>query len=571
MTVPWRMLLFASACLCGGTSGASVRTEGTSDRYLDIMEQAVRAYSDEHQERYLSDVERNGVQEHGFPRLTANLAVLVANGRLPEKRAILQRMMTAACRDAAKGKMPPKSGGNDFTVKELSIALRELTAKGTYPAEVLARWRDDLKRVRAETCYSVVPPVGADRSYNWCVFGAASEQARLAMGYGGDPAFVERYVADQTRWFDENGMYRDPGQPAVYDLVTRLQFALILQYGYDGPSRGRLEALMDRSAAPTLRMLSACGEIPYGGRSNQFLHNHTFYSALCEWYARRFAARGDCMTAGRFKTAAARSLQALEAWLAVRPVRHVKNRYPADSGIGCEKYAYFDKYMATMGSWAMLARECRMNGIEPVECQTDGVFQTSPDFHWVFLQAGDYSAQFDYQANPHYDCTGLGRLHRRGAPPQICLSTPCAKRPAYAVTGKDRVDLAIVPVVGRDVKMALAKTEEAVGRARVDWRLGDLSWRCILSSTGLEMVLAGADEVKLTLPVLAFDGEREAQVRTDGRNVSVSYCGWVCTYATDGVVRDTGAVAENRNGRYRRFEAAGSRSLKVLVTIARGE
>ena len=547
----------------------SVRADGADDRYLGLMEKAVRAYSDEHQERYLADVERDGVQEHGFPRLAANLGVLVASGRLPEKRAILKRMMTAACRDAAKGKMPNPGGGNDFTVKELSIALRDLTAHKTFPPEVLAGWRDDLRRVVAERCYSIVPPIGDTEAHNWCVFGAASEQARIAMGYGGDPAFVERYVADQMRWFDENGMFRDPGEPAVYDFVTRLQFAMILRYGYDGPSRARLEELMDRSAEPTLEMLSACGEIPYGGRSNQFLHNHTFYSALCEWYARRFAERGDQMTAGRFRAAADASSAALDGWLAAWPVRHVKNLYPTDSGIGCEGYAYFDKYMVTMGSWAMMARECRADGVRPVDFAADGVFRTSPAFHWVFLRAGDYSVQFDYDANRHYDCRGLGRLHRRGAPPQICLSTPCAKAPAYAVAGTNLVDLAIMPVVGEDVKMEPAGTKGAEGRAQADWRLGDLSWHCVLTPGGLESTLTGPGEVKLSLPVFDFDGETGTAVRTDGRSVSVSYRGWTCTYAADGSVRDTGEVAENRNGRYRRFEATGMRSLKVRVTVER--
>ena len=65
----------------------------------------------------------------------------------------------------------------------------------------------------------------------------------------------------------------------VYDFVTRLQFATALDLGYDGPSRAALEALMLKSADITLAMQSATGEIPFGGRSNQFLHNETFYAA----------------------------------------------------------------------------------------------------------------------------------------------------------------------------------------------------------------------------------------------------------------------------------------------------
>lgn len=544
-----------------------------ADPCLDIMERAVGAYSDGQVAEYLAEAEREGVQEHGFPRLAANLGVLVANGRLAERKDVLSRMMTAACRDAAKGKMPPKSGGNDFSVKELAIALRELERAKAFPREVTDGWRNDLKRVAAERCYSCCPKPGdTTRSYNWAVFGAASEQARIANGLGGDAAFVERYVADQLRWFDANGMYRDPDEPAVYDFVARLQFAAILHFGYDGPSRAKLEDAMDRSAEPTLKMLSACGEIPYGGRSNQFLHNHTCYAALCEWYAVRFASGGDAAKAARFRAAARRALEALDPWLKADPLRHVKNLYPRESGIGCEFYAYFNKYMVTMGSWAMLAREFakgRRDGLPSPIPSAPSVFATSPAFHWVFANAGEYSAQFDTAANPHYDCDGLGRLHRRGAPPQICLSTPCAKKPNYRIAGENPEELAIRPLA--DGRLELKRSGSTSDSAVTEWTVGGQTWRCTLTPGGMEMELKGSGEVALALPVFEFDGETHATVRRDERSVSTLYRGWRCVYATDGTIRPTALAAENRNGRYLRFEAHGRDALRVRVAIDRAE
>ena len=293
----------------------SERSGLPKSRYLDLMEAAVSAYSDAHMDSYLSAVEREGVQEHGFPRLVANLGVLAANGRVPGRLALLKRMMDAACRGAKK-MMPPKSGGNDFSVKELAIALAALERAKTYPKDVTDAWRAALRDVRAEAAYKFGRlEAGGDAARNWVVFASASEQARIAYGYGGSAAFVEKYVADQMRWFDANGMYMDPHQPAVYDFVTRLQFAAILHFGFDGPSRAGLEALMDRSAEPTLKMLSSAGEIPYGGRSNQFLHNNTFYAALCEWYAARAASRGDRAKAAAFRRAARDAVDALAPWL----------------------------------------------------------------------------------------------------------------------------------------------------------------------------------------------------------------------------------------------------------------
>ena len=64
--------------------------------YLDLAEIAVRAYDDAHMEAYVREAEMVGVQEHGFPRLAANLGRLVARGRLTERKPILERMLTVA-------------------------------------------------------------------------------------------------------------------------------------------------------------------------------------------------------------------------------------------------------------------------------------------------------------------------------------------------------------------------------------------------------------------------------------------------------------------------------------------
>ena len=42
------------------------------------MEQAVDAYTDEHIASYTREVRENGLREHGYPRLTANIGILLA-------------------------------------------------------------------------------------------------------------------------------------------------------------------------------------------------------------------------------------------------------------------------------------------------------------------------------------------------------------------------------------------------------------------------------------------------------------------------------------------------------------
>ena len=529
-----------------GACGADARA-GT-ETYLDIMESAVRAYSDAHVAEYADAAEKDGVQEHGFPRLAANLGFLVAHGRLAERKDVAKRLLDISCRDAKRGVMPPKSGGNEFSVKELVAAVAALERAGVFPKETTDAWRADISAIDAERCYTTGRiATGLPKAKNWVVFACASEQARIAHGMGGDPAFVEKYVADQLRWFDENGMYKDPNQPIVYDIVTRLQFMHILSWGYDGPSRGRLLGELAKSAEPTLAMLSACGEIPYGGRSNQFLHNHTFYAAVCEWYAAERMRAGDAASAARFGAAARRATDALAEWLAVRPVRHVKNFYPrggsaevfSDRGdMGCERYAYFNKYMVTMGSWAMSAAIFAADGVRrpaDVDPAPQGRFELSKAFHQTLLRAGDYSAQVTYNADTHYDADGIGRLHRRGAPPTICLSTPCTTTPSYRIAGKNSAPLAIAPFT--------------------DYRL---------DADGLTVEGRGA----IALPAFEFDGETNTVVRCDGRSLEISYKGWVCKYtALEGRIFDTGGSAENRNGRYRRYELRGEGALRVKVSI----
>ena len=43
------------------------------EKYLVLMEKTLSAYSSEHILRYFQQVKTNGLTEHGFPRLTANI------------------------------------------------------------------------------------------------------------------------------------------------------------------------------------------------------------------------------------------------------------------------------------------------------------------------------------------------------------------------------------------------------------------------------------------------------------------------------------------------------------------
>lgn len=163
--------------------------------------------------------------------------------------------------------------------------MLEVERAGIFEKSVTDAWREELKKINPHTTYSVIASVPPKPIHNWAAFGAVSEQLRKYAGIGDESDFIENLIKSQFFSFDENGMYRDPNEPMVYDFVTRLQLALALYFGFDGESAEALEAEFLKATDITLDMQSVTGEIPFGGRSNQFLHNEAFYAALCEFYA----------------------------------------------------------------------------------------------------------------------------------------------------------------------------------------------------------------------------------------------------------------------------------------------
>ena len=52
-----------------------------NEKYLDIIEKSLLAYSSEQISDYVDEVKHDGLSEHGFPRLAANIGILIAYGR----------------------------------------------------------------------------------------------------------------------------------------------------------------------------------------------------------------------------------------------------------------------------------------------------------------------------------------------------------------------------------------------------------------------------------------------------------------------------------------------------------
>ena len=552
-------------------------------QYFDLMEQVLSAYTYEHIVRYFEDVKQNGLREHGFARLTSNIGILIAQGNRLDLRPIFLEMMEYCCKT-----IPTVLAANDFTVREIICCIRELEENNGANPEDIQRWKDYLTTIDPTTCYNEFARKPTDNVHNWALFTGVSEFFRQQMGLCDSTEFIDIQLESQFQWLDENGMYRDNGnceihQPLVYDLVPRGLFAALLHAGYRGKHYQKIDDCLRNANMLSLKMQSVTGELAFGGRSNQFLHNEAWLAAIFEYEAVRYHWEGNESQAGTFKAAAAKALENMKLWLAKRPINHVKNRFPKDSKFGCEGYAYFDKYMITAASFLYMACMFCDDGIPAVETEDKPeVWCTSRYFHKIFAKAGGYSLEFDTDGDPHYDASGLGRVHKKGAPSTVCMSLPCPEDPAYGMNLEKPVALSICPGILMDGEWSFATGADwTYHRENIAWdeQSAEVLFRCVnkagktvlakykVDASGVQIEITGESKVACMLPAFAFDGENNAEICGEESRLTVSYEGWKCCYTTDGTVVDMNQLAGNRNGHYRVFRAEAEKRVKVHIEI----
>lgn len=550
------------------------------------MEKTLSAYTVEHINGYFDKVRQDGLTEHGFPRLTADIGILISHGRRCDLLPLFIEMMDFCCKT-----IPHVKAANDFSVREIICCLWEVERSGILPKSNTDRWRAQLSEIEPTECYDKFARTPTDSVRNWALFTALSEYFRQCAGLCDSSEFIDIQLASQLQWIDENGMYMDNAktdvhQPIMYDLVPRGLFSLLLHFGYRGKYFEQIDSLLKKSALHTLKMQSAIGEMAFGGRSNQFLHNEGWLSAIFEYESGRYAREGNTVLAAEFKQGAKKAVQLTEHWLSKSPIRHIKNRFPTESGYGCERYAYFDKYMITTASnfyaaYLMCDDSISADANESEICDT---FVTSEHFHKVFMRCGDYSAELDTNADPHYDASGLGRLHRFGAPSAICLSVPCPSSPKYKIDMADNVALSLCPGIlidgaphfatGKETKYRLISTHTESGIAQSDVECAFPNGKAVfvsyaLSNCGLRINVRGDGEILFMLPAFSFDGESSTDISFDDSSLSITYEGYACRYTTDGEIWDIGRLGANRNGHYRAFCARSTDSLHINVEIAK--
>ena len=547
------------------------------ERYIDLIEKTLEAYSREHIERYFAEVKTDGLTEHGFPRLTANMGILIAHGRKEELELLFVEMMDFCCEN-----IPRVKAANDFSVKEIIFAIMELERLPRFSQKTNS-WLGLLKTIDNRTCYNEIAQSKTDKKFNWVCFTAVSEFMRQHKGLCDSREFIDTQIATQLQWLDENGMYMDPGCPMVYDVVPRGLFAVLLFFGYDGEYRDAMDDCLKRTGLLTLRMQSVTGELPFGGRSNQFLHNEAHMAIILEYEARRYAKEGNMALASQFKAGVKLAIDSIEARLDQRPITHVKNRFPLSSGYGCEEYAYFDKYMITNASFLYVAYMICDDTVaaDASERLKTDAFSLSAQFHRTFLRCGEYFAQLDTNAQMEYDCCGLGRIHKKGAPSELCMSGTCTAHPNYKTDREDAIDLSFCAGIRSGDEWIFAT--DSANYEIISISNDENGAFCTVSNTfpnkartiseylltddGLEVAVRAEGDVAYMLPAFLFDGESESEITCEKNKICVYYKGYACTYETDGEICALDGVGCNRNGYYKPFFAHGSEEIKIKISI----
>jgi hypothetical protein len=198
------------------------------------------------------------------------------------------------------------------------------------------------------------------------------------------------------------------------------------------------------------------------------------------------------------------------------------------------------------------------------------------------LKSSGYGLEFDLNADPHYDASGLGRIHREGAPSTICLSCPCPATPSYTVDIQKPFAFSACSAVkyndtwllGADTSSKYEIINTAITEDSASSKLlcrfeneKEIEESYCVSKEGIYISIKGEGDIGFALPAFCFDGETESKISLGKHYLTIEYNGWICCYTTDGYIVDLNKIAANRNGHYKAFLATAKDNLDIKIQI----
>ncbi|MBU6401298.1 MAG: hypothetical protein KGS61_13365, partial [Verrucomicrobia bacterium] len=483
--------------------------------------------------RILDPFARREVQ-YSTPCYAWAAAALVDSGRRPDLVESAASALTAALLELADGK--PADGHGDFFTFPVMLAYESL--RGHVAPARRKRWEELLRAVRPERAYRDLLTAKKTAVHNWNVVAIAGEFMRGQDGFT-DNSFVERYLGAQEPYFTPAGMYRDPNVPMAYDQFPRHFLAAMLARGYHGGHRAWLEETLERAAWTSLLIQSPVGELPTGGRSAQHQWNEAMQCVTCEIWSARKSRAGDATAAAAFKRAAHLALRSVRRW--IRPSGElwiVKNRFDPAVRHGFESYSFHSQYnllAASMLATAWLfADDTTAEG--PAPADVGGYVIQLPEFHKVIANAGGLYAEIDTGADPHYNSTGLIRVHRAGVEPLIGPTDGAAIKDlplAIGIAWREGDRWQPLAGLGQPrpppTKVTLQSAAPVLVRFSIRYATecpaaADVIENYALTPHQLHVAVAvegATDRLQVRFPALAFDGERATRITTEGAVATV--------------------------------------------------
>lgn len=278
-------------------------------------------------------------------------------------------------------------------------------------------------------------------SMNWNVVAASGEALFEKMGLRKGSYPDDSFAAQAVHFKTPYGLYVEG--PMAYDIFPRMFWQDALAQGFAGPSGKPLAELMRRAAITSLFMQSPWGEWPAGGRSAHHQWNEAVQCAVYEINAVEAQQRGDAFMAAVYKRAAHLALRSMQRWL--RPsgeLQIVKNHVDPAQRHAYEAYSGNTQYnllpMSMLALAAQYAEKTENVAEKAAPADVGGFAFAIPELHKIFANAGGTYLEIDTLADPHYDATGLVRVHTPGVSPQLGPSDSALAKAAYNAPGSSR-------------------------------------------------------------------------------------------------------------------------------------
>ena len=508
-------------------------------------------------------------RQYATPAFALAAATLVKNGGRHDLLEPATRALSFAIQALANH--TSADGHADFYIPMVVHARRLLANQ--VPQATLDTWDQQLRSLVPEQAYHDTKAGG-----NWNLVNVSGECLRRKDGLvapdqeAAQAAYIEQCLEKQTAHFTKFGMYQDPNAPLAYDAFPRLWLEdMMADDAYQGAHRTRLQEFLTLGSLSTLLLLSPSGEWACGGRSAHHQWNEAEVAVISEVNARRWMRMGRPDIAGAFKRAAHLALTSMRRWQ--RPSGElwiVKNHADPALRFGYEGYSFHSQYNLLAVAMLAMAYNHADDAIPetPVPSERGGyVYDLRDTFHKVCASAGGTYVLIDTGADPHYNSTGLLRVHKTGVALSPYSDNPAPHR-AYGPPG-DKTTVGMTPglqwqstlgdtwqsladfpnalyadkahpLLTRSVDLDVA--EETPERVRFTLRyhlegsaVTGLREAYTISAAGVEVITRLESKTPLAatralFPVLISDGATDTKVSLNGAQAQTHYAGAALTW-----------------------------------------